>query len=380
MQTPSHTPARLVSLDAFRGLTMAGMVIVNNPGDWGHVYPPLLHAPWHGWTPTDMVFPFFLFIVGVSMALSRSTMGSPWKILRRGVLIFAVGLFMAGWPRFPFATWRIPGVLQRIAVCYVAAAALFRATASAPGDGDARFRANGPRLLALAVALTMGYWAVVTLVPVPGGSAGVLERGQDLGAFIDRTLLGGHLWSQSKTWDPEGILSTIPAIATTLLGLIAGLWLGSSASPDRKAAGMAVAGLLGILVGLVWNPVFPINKNLWTSSYVWFMGGAASLALSLCYWLIDVRGWRRWSWPFAVLGVNAIALFFASGMLAKWMGLRRVTLADGTSMTLKGYIYTHYFVPLGDPYQASLLFALANLAVMFALLYVMYRRRWFVKL
>lgn len=380
MQTPSHTPTRLVSLDAFRGLTMAGMVIVNNPGDWGHVYPPLLHAPWHGWTPTDMVFPFFLFIVGVSMALSRSTMGSPWKILRRGLLIFAVGLFMAGWPRFPFATWRIPGVLQRIAVCYVAAAVLFRATASVQADGDARFRANAQRLLALAVALTLGYWALLTLVPVPGGSAGVLERGQDLGAYIDRTLLGGHLWSQAKTWDPEGILSTIPAIATTLLGLVAGLWLGSSASPDRKAAGMAVAGLGGILVGLAWSTVFPINKNLWTSSYVWFMGGAASLALSLCYWLIDVRGWRRWSWPFVVLGVNAITLFFASGMLAKWMGLRRVTLDDGTTTSLRGYVYQRYFVPLGDPYQASLLFALANLAVMFVLLYVMYRRRWFVKL
>jgi predicted acyltransferase len=379
MNAPLKTPARLVSLDVFRGITMAGMVVVNNPGDWGHVYAPLLHAPWHGWTPTDMVFPFFLFIVGVSMTLSRGTMGSPWKILRRGLIIFGLGLFMAGWPRFPLDTWRIPGVLQRIALCYLAAAVLFRHTAPPPAEGDARLRSHGIRLASWAVGLTLGYWALVMLVPVPGGAAGVLERGQDLGAYIDRTVLGGHLWSQSKTWDPEGLLSTIPAIATTLLGLVAGLWLASSASAYRKAAGLAVAGLAGIAIGLVWSTVFPLNKNLWTSSYVWFMGGAASLCLSACYWLVDVKGWTAWGWPFKVLGLNAILLFVASGMLAKWMGLRRLTMADGKTMSLRGYIYQQYFVPLGDPYQASLQFALANLAVMFVLLYVMYRRKWFLK-
>jgi predicted acyltransferase len=368
-----------MSLDAFRGLTMAAMVIVNNPGDWGHVYPPLAHAPWNGWTPTDMIFPFFLFIVGVSMTLSRGTMGNPWRIVRRGLIIFGLGLFLAGWPRFPLETWRIPGVLQRIALCYVAAAFLFRKTSPACGEGDSRLWSHGIRLMAWAVGLTLAYWAVLMLVPVPGGVAGDLRPGQDLGAAIDRFVFGRHMWVQSKTWDPEGLLSTVPAIATTLLGLVTGLWLASSNAPVRKVVGMVGAGAVAIVIGLVWDLAFPINKSLWTSSYVWFMGGSAAVLLAACYWLIDVRGWKTWCWPFVVLGLNAITLFVASGFLAKNMGIIRLTLADGKQMSLRGIVYQNAFVPLANPWNASLLFAFANLAVMFLLLYVMYRRRWFLK-
>lgn len=373
------TQPRLTSLDVFRGLTMAAMVVVNNPGDWGHVYGPLLHAPWHGWTPTDMIFPFFLFIVGVSMTLSRSTMGDPRKIVRRGLIIIGLGLFLSGWPRFPFDTWRIPGVLQRIALCYLAAAFLFRRTAPPTQAGDAGLKVHAGRLAAWAVGLTVAYWAVLTLVPVPGGSAGDLRPGQDLGAYIDRAVFGRHVWSQSRTWDPEGLLSTIPAVATTLLGLVTGLWLASSAAPTKKAVGMVAAGVAAIAVGWTWGLVFPINKNLWTSSFVWFMAGWASLLLGVCYWVIDVRGWKSWSWPFEVLGLNAIALFVASGMLAKWMGVTRVRTAADQLVSLQRVVYHTVFVPLGNPWQASLLFALANLAVMFVLLYVMYRRKWFLK-
>jgi predicted acyltransferase len=197
------TPVRLTSLDAFRGLTMAAMVIVNNPGDWGHAYWPLLHAPWHGWTPTDLIFPFFLFIVGVSMTLSRGTMGDPWKIVRRGFIIFGLGMFLSGFPRFPLETWRIPGVLQRIALCYVAAAFIFRSTSPVAGDGDLRLWTHARRLLILAVGLTLAYWAVLMLVPPPGGTAGDIRPAQDLGAYIDRIVFGSHVWKQSKTWDPE---------------------------------------------------------------------------------------------------------------------------------------------------------------------------------
>ena len=207
---------RLVSLDVFRGLTMAGMVIVNNPGDWGNVYWPLLHAEWHGCTPTDLIFPFFLFIVGVSITLSR-TSASWGSILRRSVLIFAMGLFLAGYPRFNLERWRIPGVLQRIALCYLVSASVYRLT-----WGDRRRQSIV--IATVAALLALGYWAVMMLVPAPGGVAGDLTPEGNLGAWIDRALMEGHLWK--PRWDPEGLLSTVPAIATTLLGTLAGLCLG----------------------------------------------------------------------------------------------------------------------------------------------------------
>jgi predicted acyltransferase len=192
-------------------------------------------------------------------------------------------------------------------------------------------------------------------------------------------VFGRHLWSQSKTWDPEGLLSTVPAVATTLLGLVTGLWLASSKPGHVKAAGMAAAGAVALVIGWTWGLAFPINKNLWTSSYVWFMGGMGAMLLAACYWLIDVRGWKRWAWPFVVLGLNAITLFVGSGLLVKTLGIIRVGRADGTTASLRTVIYQDWFVPLGDPYNASLYYALANLAVMFAILYVMYRRQWFLK-
>jgi predicted acyltransferase len=277
-------PQRLVSLDVFRGLTMAAMVIVNNPGDWGNVYAPLLHAEWHGWTPTDLIFPFFLFIVGVSITLSRKT--ASWEsILRRSAIIFALGLFLAGYPRFDLSRWRIPGVLQRIAVCYLAAATFYRLM---PGDR----RRKAVILTSLATALALIYWAVMMLVPPPGGVAGDLTPEGNLAAWLDRALMEGHLWR--PRWDPEGLLSTVPAISTTLLGVVAGLGLGTEWTPDRKAAMLAIGGGVAVVIGLAWDVVFPINKNLWTSSYAFFTAGAASLLLAACYWMDQtVRDPRR---------------------------------------------------------------------------------------
>ena len=372
-------PARLVSLDAFRGLTMAGMVIVNNPGDWGHVYPPLLHATWNGCTPTDLIFPFFLFIVGVSITLSRGTMGDPWKIVKRAVVIFGLGMLLALYPRWDFSVVRVPGVLQRIAVCYLAAAFLFRWTAPQGGNDDSRRWAHGRTLLLWAVALTLGYWGVMTLVPAPGGVAGDLTPDGNLGAYIDRTIFGPHLWVQSKTWDPEGLLSTVPALATTLLGGVAGLWLGSRASGGRKALWMAGAGVLAMGIGLAWSLVFPLNKALWTSSYVWFTAGAAAVFLALCYTLIDVKGWKAWSRPFVILGLNAIALFVLSGLMTKFLSFHKVTGPDGSQISLLRYIYTTWFVPLAEPVNASLLFAAANLAVLFVVLWFMDRKGVYLK-
>src|SRR5687767_6699370 len=235
-------PTRLISLDVFRGLTMAAMVIVNNPGDWGNVYAPLLHAPWHGWTPTDLIFPFFLFIVGVSITLSKKS--SSWaSIVRRAAIIFAIGLFLAGYPRFNIERWRIPGVLQRIAICYLFAAALYKSVPGLRGPAYAsEFRRPGllgPAIIAgVAGALALVYWFLI---------AGDLTPDGNLGARIDRALMQGHLWK--PTWDPEGLLSTIPAITTTLLGVLGGLVLGSSLPASRKATWLAVGGAALMLVG-----------------------------------------------------------------------------------------------------------------------------------
>jgi predicted acyltransferase len=360
---------RLVSLDVFRGLTMAAMVIVNNPGDWGTVYAPLLHAEWHGWTPTDLIFPFFLFIVGVSITLSRKS--ASWgNILRRSAIIFALGLFLAGFPHFDLASWRIPGVLQRIAVCYLIAAAAYTLTA---GERQ-RQRIV---LTAIALLLSVAYWLIMTFVPAPGGVAGDLSPEGNVGAWLDRALMSGHLWR--PRWDPEGLLSTLPAISTALFGVVTGLWIGSAENPSRKATGLLVAGAAGIAAGLLWNLVFPINKNIWTSSFVLFTAGAAALLLAACYWLIDVKGWRRWTLPFVVLGANAITLYVASGLLADTLGTIRVNDAGGREIGLGRYIFLEWFAPLASPKNASLLYALANLAVLFVLLAWMYRRKLFLK-
>jgi predicted acyltransferase len=364
-----ETLTRLVSLDVFRGLTMAAMVIVNNPGDWGHVYWPLLHADWHGWTPTDLIFPFFLFIVGVSITLSRKS--ATWgSILRRSAIIFALGLFLAGYPRFDPARWRIPGVLQRIAICYLLAAAVFKLTSLDP--------ARQRRILAVAAFTLCGlYYLIMRFVPAPGGAAFDLTPDGNLGAWIDRALMQGHLWR--PRWDPEGLLSTLPAIGTTLFGCVAGLWLASTKSDERKAAGLAVAGVAGVALGYLWAPLFPINKNLWTSSYVLLTAGFASLLLVACYWAIDIKGWRGWTKPFVILGVNAITLFMASGLLVKTLALVRVTADDGRQVSINRLFYTNVLAPLASPKNASLIYAFLNLAVLFALLAWMYRRRLFLR-
>jgi predicted acyltransferase len=368
---------RLVSLDVFRGLTMASMVIVNNPGDWGHVYWPLLHAEWNGWTPTDLIFPFFLFMVGVSMTLSKGTMGSGWRVLRRGVTIMALGWFLSLFPYFRFATLRLPGVLVRIGLCYLASVWIFRLMAPAAGPGqDLR---HGRRLVAWIAGLTSFYWAAMVLMPWPGHNPGEMTAAGNLGAFIDRAVLGQqHLWGR-RPWDPEGLFSTLPAIATTLMGVVAGLWLRAPVAGGPRALVMAAAGIAAMAVGVLWDLVFPINKSLWTSSYAWFMGGAGAVCLAACYWTVDVKGWRWWTKPFVILGVNAIALFVLSGLMVKTMLLIKVPGEAGSTVSLYAYVYRAWFEPLASPDNASLLFAVANLAVLYAVLWVMYRRRIFLK-
>jgi len=371
---PSTDSTRLLALDVFRGITMASMVIVNNPGDWGNVYAPLLHAEWNGLTPTDLIFPFFLFIVGISITLSHRSLG-PWApIFQRAAIIFALGLLLAGYPRFDVTRWRILGVLQRIALCYLATAIIYKLTAS---DGPRLVVRQAAIVSAIVAVLLLGYWAAMTLVPVPGGTAGDLTPDGNLAAYIDRTLMLGHMWK--PTWDPEGVLSTFPAIATTLLGVLTGLWISvSTKKPERGVAALLAAGLVVSFVGMFWNYVFPINKNLWTSSYVLATAGRAAILLSALIWFIDVRGSRWWTKPFVILGTNAITLFVLSGLFVKTLILIKVPRGDA-SVSLARFLYEALYVPFAAPRNASLAYALTHLVLLFFVLAWMYRRRIFLR-
>lgn len=368
-------PARLTSLDAFRGATIAAMILVNNPGSWSYVYAPLRHAEWHGWTPTDLIFPFFLFIVGVAMPISfgkRLARGDSRRrllahVVRRSSILFALGLFMAAFPGFgDWGTLRIMGVLQRIGLVYLIASLLYL-----------MLRPRGR--WAAAGLLLLGYWALMTLVPVPGSGAGDLSPAGNLGAFLDRILLGqGHLW-HGDPWDPEGLLSSLPAVATTLLGVFTGEWIVSRRPGWRKSLGLAAASLLAIALGLLWGRAFPINKSLWTSSYVVFTAGMAGLCLAASYWAIDVRGWKTWSKPFVVYGMNAIAVFVASGLVTKAMVRWRVP-SGGETTSLYHWIYERLFASWAGPLNGSLLFALSYIAFWLGLMWILYRRKIFIKI
>jgi predicted acyltransferase len=351
------------------GATMAAMVIVDSPGDAGHVYWPLRPAEWDGWTPPDLLLPLFLFTAGASIPLSRRS--ASWtSILRNGLFIIAAGVLLSGYPSFDVSQWRIPGVLQRIGICYLVAAGAHLAT-----SGDLRRR--GAILTSAAVFLLIAYWLVMQHIPVPGGVAGDLSPGGNLGSYVDRTLMPGHLWRME--WDPEGLLSTAPAIATTLFGVVCGLCLASGERAGRKVSQIAATGAGGVVGGQLWGVVFPINRNLWTSSFAVFAAGAASLLVAACYWTIEVKGWRGWTKPFAVLGSNALTLYVVSSLLQKTLHRLSVTSSDGASISIARYVYLGYFAPFASPEAASALYAIASLVVPFVLLTWLYRRRIFLR-
>jgi predicted acyltransferase len=370
---------RLVSVDVFRGMTIVAMILVNNPGNFKTTYWPLEHAQWHGWTPTDLVFPFFLFIVGVAIVLAlkrRLDSGVPKrplvvKILKRSAIIFGLGLFLSGYPFGLFGrrgfgelldTWRIPGVLQRIAVCYLVVALLVL---------FCRVRT----LKVLTVVFLVGYWALMILVPVPGlGAPDIDDPGGHLSAWLDRAVFGDHVWQYAKVYDPEGILSTIPALATTLFGVFAGLLLVAARDPVEKAARLFVKGSLLVCVGFIWGWFFPINKPIWTSSYAVFTAGLAFCCLALCLWFFDIRDNPRTAMFFTVYGVNAIALYVGSGVLARTLLYLRI---DG--VPLKQLIHGHLFASWLPPHAASLAYALTWIGGWFLVLYWMYRRELFIK-
>ena len=372
---PVAAPGRLMSLDLFRGATIALMILVNDPGDGRASYWPLRHADWNGWTPTDLVFPFFLFIVGVAMAFSFTSRLQRGEVRThlfkhvawRGLALAGLGIFLNGFPNhFGLDHWRFYGVLPRIAICYVITSALELWT-------------NWRTQLAVAFACLVGYWVLMRYVPVPGfgiptHDMPLLDPDRNIAAWLDRKLLMGHLYEGTR--DPEGVLSTIPALATCLAGLLTGKWLRTANSAAKKAVAMLAVGVLAILVGKTWDVWFPINKKLWTSSYVIFTAGLALICLAACYWVVDVKRLRgAWTKVILVLGTNAIAAYFFSEFVAKL--IENIHLGG---MTIQQFIYQRLFAPFASPANASLLFALSYVAFCWGALALLYRKRIFIKI
>ncbi len=370
------SPNRLLSLDVFRGMTVAGMVLVNNPGTWSAIYSPLEHAKWHGATPTDFIFPFFVFIVGIAipLALGRRveeggiTRDVYLKIFRRAAIIFGLGLFQMAFPLFDMPHLRIPGVLQRIAVCYLVAALIFLHT-------------NWKQQTVIALVCLLFYWAVMMLIPVPGATmAGDLSMEGNFAAYVDRLIIGqNHMWSASKFYDPEGILSTIPAIATCLAGVLTGTWLKTKRTDLEKVSAMFFFGVCLTAIGWIWGFWFPINKSLWTSSYVVYMAGLALCFLGFCYWLIDIKNYKSWTKPFVIFGSNALALYFLSSILARVMINVKWLDADGKTTHIQKWIFQTFFAPLTSPINASLIYAVSYIFLWLFLMWLFYRKRIFIK-
>lgn len=357
---------RYASVDILRGFTVAIMILVNNPGSWSHVHPWLEHAHWHGCQLADFVFPFFLFIVGLSIvfALSKALASGAdkkklaLKSIKRGAILFGLGLFLNAFPEFDWAELRIPGVLQRIGLVFGITALLF-------------IYATEVQRRLVALVLLLGYWALLTLVPVPGLGEASLEQGKDLGAWLDTLLLHGHLWKYSMTWDPEGILSTFPAVVSALLGVSAGVYMLKNSNPVKH---LALSGLVLLSTGWLWDLVFPMNKALWTSSYVLFTGGVAALLLAFSIYCFDEKGMTRGTTAFRALGANPLAAYFGSEFLAKVLTSFKVGehyLSEWSFMFFSSHL---------SPLNASVVSALVTVLFWTVFAFVLYKKKIFIKI
>ncbi|MDI5949589.1 acyltransferase family protein [Flavobacterium yafengii] len=418
---------RLISLDVFRGFTILLMTIVNNPGSWATVYPPLLHSDWNGCTPTDLVFPFFIFIMGVavSFAMPTKTFDSTTfnKIMVRSLRMFCLGVFfnffgkiqLFGLEGIPlligrliitigvgyalmgsfnpkvktylavaiFAVYvflaysgieayqdvRLPGVLQRIGIVYFIISLLYLKTTQ-------------KTQLIVASTILLGYWAIMTLIPVPGIGLVNLEKGTNLASWIDSILLKDHVWAVTKTWDPEGILSTIPAIASGIIGLLIGQLLNRPLPKLEIAKRMGIAGIILIILALLWSIVFPLNKSLWTSSFVLYTSGLAILSLTLFYYVIDIANYKKWTKLFLIWGVNPMIVFFFSEIIPQ--GLEMIQFQNPEIPTeqinLQNYLYSFWIAPVfNNPMTASLAGALIYVTIWSFILGLFYKHKLIFK-
>ncbi|MCD6100489.1 MAG: DUF5009 domain-containing protein [Candidatus Marinimicrobia bacterium] len=368
---------RLVSLDAFRGITIAAMILVNNPGTWNAVYKPLQHAHWNGWTPTDLIFPFFLFIVGVAIVFAfskRLTLGQTkkdlyLKIVRRTLILFGLGLFLNGFPFFNLSTIRIPGVLQRIAITYFFASIIYL-------NFDIKV------IYYITFGILAVYWIIMKTIPVPGYGAGVLEPVGNLCWYIDSHIFRGHTWAGAPApgFDPEGLLSTLPAISSVLFGILTGNYIKRKINEYEKVSSLFVWGFFAVIGSYIVSIWFPINKNLWTSSYVLLTTGMALIFLATCYWLIDIKGYKKWSVPFLIYGSNAITVYTLSGIIARMLiFLFKVKLSDGEVITLKAYLFRTLFASWLPPHQASLAYAIVYDLILLGFMTILYKKKIFIK-
>ncbi|PIF71722.1 acyltransferase family protein [Flavobacterium sp. 2] len=421
------TRERLISLDVFRGLTILLMTIVNNPGDWGNVYPPLLHADWNGCTPTDLVFPFFIFIMGVAVPLAMpdkfyddSTFN---KILVRSLRMLCLGIFfnffgkiqLFGLEGIPlligrlaitiavgyalmgsfsskvknilafsilfiylflaysgieaYSNVRLPGVLQRIAIVYFVISLLYLKTSQ-------------KTQIITGILLLLGYWAIMTLIPVPGIGEANLEKGTNLASWIDSVLLEGHMYRGTITWDPEGILSTIPSIVNGIIGLLIGQVLQANTIKIQKAQKMGIIGTILIFFGLIWDIVFPINKSLWTSSYVLYTTGLATVFLTILYYIIDIANYKKGFKPFLIWGVNPMIVFFTSQIIPQALVMIEFQNPHNISekINLLNYLYSFGIAPFfSNPMTASLAGALTYVCIWTFILWIFYRNKLIFK-
>lgn len=421
------TKERLISLDVFRGFTILLMTIVNNPGSWAHIYPPLEHAEWNGCTPTDLVFPFFLFIMGTAIPFAmpekKFDLAIFNKIIVRSFRIICLGLFLNYFSRIElfgleglsllagrliitvgvayallgnfslkiktylvfgiftsllllaysqleaFQDVRIPGVLQRIGIVYFFAAILYLKTTQ-------------KTQLLVATSILLAYWILMAFVPVPGFGEANFEKGTNLAAWLDNLILNGHLWTFSKTWDPEGILSTLPAIATGIIGMYIGQILNLQIPKIEIIKKTALIGIVLIIIGLIWNIVFPINKSLWSSSYVLYTAGIATLCLTLLYYIIDISNYKKWTNVFLFWGVNPMIVFFLSGIFPRVWGMIKIQNPEIAieQINIRDYFYNFHITPLfSDPLNASLTFALLYVLFWTIILWFLYKNKLIFK-
>lgn len=418
---------RLISLDVFRGLTILLMTIVNNPGDWGHVYPPLLHAEWHGCTPTDLVFPFFIFIMGVAVPLAMPDKfydGTTFnKILVRSLRMLCLGIFfnffgkiqLFGLEGIPlligrlvitiavgyalmgtfsskvknilafsilfiylflaysgieaYSDVRLPGVLQRIAIVYFVVSLLYLKTSQRTQ-------------IITGIVLLLSYWAIMTLIPVPGIGEANLDKGTNLASWLDSVLLKGHMYRGTVTWDPEGILSTIPSIVNGIIGLLIGQVLQADTIKIQKAQRMGIIGTILIFFGLIWNIVFPINKSLWTSSYVLYTTGLATVFLTILYYTIDIANYKKGFKPFLIWGVNPMIVFFTSQIIPQALVMIQFKNPHNPEeqINLLSYLYNFGIAPFfSNPMTASLAGALIYVCIWTFILWIFYRNKLIFK-
>jgi len=363
---------RLIALDVLRGLTIALMIMVNTPGSWTYVYAPLRHAKWHGCTPTDLVFPFFLFIVGVSMWFSFKKYGTGLtkegvlKVLKRFLVIFLLGLFLNAFPKFNFENLRFFGVLQRIAFAYAIAAILC-------------MKFNHKQLFMVFSFILVGYWSLLYF----GGSNDVYSLTSNVVGKVDLFLFGeNHVYKGfGIPFDPEGLLSAIPSVATVIMGYFTGRIIENSNNVTAAIKKMIIFGVVSVIIGWFWGYLFPINKPLWTSTYVLYTGGLAMLFLAFLLWIIDVKEVKKWSRPFIHFGTNPLFIFMFSILYVKVIiYLVKVTNTEGETITGYSYLYKNIFVPIAGNMNGSLLFAVSHIIFFWLLTYILYRKKIFIKI